>query len=185
MLFSALRSMEKLQITRCSPNYDELVELYKKEKRVKQKERCLAIILMYERRNCTEVANIVKKSRVTIVNWVNAFNEGGLEAIVPNSPPGRSKRLSESQLEQLKEDMLKNPREIGYEFSNWEGKSVSHHIEKKFGVFLGVRQCQYLLHELGFTLQRPRYAFLKADRQKQEEFKRELKKKWIPLEKMT
>ncbi|HEY0088910.1 MAG TPA: winged helix-turn-helix domain-containing protein [Candidatus Lokiarchaeia archaeon] len=177
--------MEKLQITRSSPNYDELVELYRKEKRAKLKERYHALSLMHEWKNCTKVANIVKKSRATIVNWVNAFNEGGLEAIVPNLPPGRSKRLSELQLEQLKEDVLKNPREIGYEFSNWEGKSVSHHIKKEFAISLGVRQCQYLLHDLGFTLQRPRYAFPKANREKQEEFKQELKKNWILLEKTT
>ena len=97
--------MEKLQITRSSPSYDALVELYRKEKRAKLKERYHALSLMHEWKNCTKVANIVKKSRATVVNWVNAFNEGGLEAIVPNLPPGRSKRLSELQLEQLKEDV--------------------------------------------------------------------------------
>ncbi|MHA1284550.1 MAG: winged helix-turn-helix domain-containing protein [Promethearchaeota archaeon] len=38
---------------------------------------------------------------------------------------------------------------------------------------LKVRQCQYLLYELGFSLQRPRYKFSKADPKKQEKFIRE------------
>ena len=73
-------------------------------------------------------------------------------------------------------DVFTHPRELGYDFSNWEGKSVSEHIKTKFGVLLKVRQCQYLLHELGFSLQRPRYKFPKADPEKQKEFIQDLKK---------
>ncbi len=45
------------------------------------------------------------------------FNESGLEAIVPNTPPGRPSSLSEEQKETLKTDVLTHPRELGYEFS--------------------------------------------------------------------
>lgn len=87
--------MEKLQITRSSPDHDELVELYKKEKNSKLKERYQALYLMIVLRNCTKVADLIKKSRTTIQTWVKRFNKGGLEAIVPNSPPGRSSSLTE------------------------------------------------------------------------------------------
>ena len=147
--------MEKLQITRSSPDHDELVELYKKEKNSKLKERYQALYLMTVLRNCTKVADLIKKSRTSIQTWVKAFNEGGLEAIVPNSPPGRPSSLTEDQKELLKADVSTHPRKLGYDFSNWEGKSVSEHIKNKFGVLLKVRQCQYLLHELGFALQPP------------------------------
>lgn len=175
--------MEKLQITRSSPNYDELVELYKKERRGKLKVRYHALILMHEFKNCTVVAELVKKSRKAIQLWVNAFNEGGLENIVPSAPPGRPSSLSENQKEKLKVDVLTHPRVLGYEFSNWEGKSVAHHIEKKFEVNLSVRQAQRLLHELGFSLQRPKYKFPKADPEKQKEFLNNFKKSWTLSEK--
>lgn len=58
----------------------------------------------------------------------------------------RISRLSENQKEELKVDVLMLPRGLGYEFSNWEGKSVANHIEKKFDVNLSVRQVQ-ILHE--------------------------------------
>ncbi len=73
--------------------------------------------------------------------------------------------------------MLTHPRELGHDFSNWDGKSVSYHIKQKFSLELSVRQAQRLLHELGFTLQRPRYAFPKADPEKQKEFLNDFKKK--------
>lgn len=174
--------MEKLQILRGSPNYDELVDLYKKEKSPKLKERYHALFLMYEFKNCTKVAELLKRSRKTIQLWINAFNEGGLKELVLGKPPGRPSKLLESQKDELKADVLTHPRELGYEFSNWEGKSLAHHVKKKFGVDLSVRQAQRLLHELGLTLQRPRYAFPKADPNKQKEFLKDFKKSLKPLE---
>ncbi len=171
--------MKKLQITRTSPDYNGLVDLYKKEKNPKLKERYQALYLMCELNSCTNVAKFLKKDRRTIQLLVNVFNERGLEAIKPKSPPGRPSRLTEKQKAKLKKDILTHPRKLGYEFSNWEGKSVSEHIKTKFGILLKVRQCQYLLHELGFSLQRPRYKFPKADPEKQQEFIKEFKKSWI------
>ncbi len=168
--------MEKLQITRNSPDHDKMVELYKKEKSLKLKEVYYALMLMYEFRNCTIIAKLIKRSRRTIQTWVKIFNEGGLNAIIPIPPPGRPSSLSEEQKESLKADILTHPRILGYEFSNWEGKSVAHHIKKKFSVELGVRQAQRLLHKLGFTLQRPKYAFPKADPEKQKKFMYNFKK---------
>lgn len=110
--------MKKLQITRSSPDHDDLVELYKKEKKSKLKERYQALYLMIELQNCTKVAELIKKSRNTVQAWVKLFNKEGLEAIAPISPPGRPSRLSDKQKEELKADVMTHPRELGYDFSN-------------------------------------------------------------------
>lgn len=170
--------MKKLEITRATPSYKRLVFHYKKEKDAQMRERYHAIVLMHELKNCTKVARILKRDRSTIQKWVRDFNNGGLRALKPKDRGGTRARLSAGQLEILKKDILTHPRDLGYEFSNWEGKNVSFHVLKKFGVTLGVRACQITLHKLGFTLQRPRYAFPKADPEKQETFKADLKKKW-------
>ncbi len=174
--------MNKLRITRTSPNYEGLVELYKKEKNAKQKVRYLSLVLMHEKRNCGEVAKTIKMSTRSVQLWVNAFNDEGIEGIIINSPPRRPSRLSEEQKEELKRDVATHPRELGYKFSNWEGKHVSEHIKRKFNVSLKVRRCQYLLHELGFSLQHPRYKFPKANTEEQEAFKDEVKKNSIRLD---
>ncbi len=67
--------------------------------------------MVHELINCTLVAELIKKSRRTIQTWVNMFNEGGLETLVPNTPPGRPSSLSEEQKETLKTDVLTHPRE--------------------------------------------------------------------------
>lgn len=171
--------MRPLQITRSSPDHDELVRLYRKEKNSRLKERYQALYLLSEGNNCTQVARTLKRSRRTVLNWLNAFNEVGIDAIQPALPPGRPSRLSEEQKASLKEDVRKHPRDLGYDFSNWEGKSVVFHVSEKFDVELGVRQAQRLLHQLGFTLQRPKYCFKKANPKQQEDFVQEFQKKWV------
>ncbi len=168
--------MKKLSITRKTPDHDELVELYKVEKNYRLKERYHALVLMHELKSCYKVAKIMKRSDVTIQSWVKSFNTGGLPMLAPKVSPGRPSRLSVEQKEELKKDVLTHPRELGYDFSNWEGKHVSKHVKNKFGILLKVRQCQYLLQDLGFTLQRPRYAFPKASCDDQERFVQEFKK---------
>lgn len=173
--------MQKLQIIRSAPNRANLLRLYKKEKKVKLRERYLALIFMHDFKNCVKVAELLQKSSKTIQLWVKLFNNGGLNALIPNSPPGRPSRLTKEQKEELKKDVLTDPRSLGYDFSNWEGKSVAYHVKKKFGVKLGVRAAQKLLRWLGLSLQRPRYKFPKANAEQQKEFVMALKKKSMLL----
>jgi len=99
-------------MTRSSPNYDELVELYKAEKNAKQKVRYHALVLMHEVRNCTEVAKIIKMSERSVQLWIKDFNKEGLEGIALQSPPGRPSSLNTTQLEILKNDVLTHPHPI-------------------------------------------------------------------------
>ncbi|MHA1249429.1 MAG: helix-turn-helix domain-containing protein [Candidatus Helarchaeota archaeon] len=62
----------------------------------------------------------------------------------------------------MKRDIFTHSSNLGLNFSNWEGKTVSERIKNKFGVTLTVRRCQHLLHELGFSLKKPRHMFPKA-----------------------
>ena len=40
-------------------------------------------------------------------------------------------------------------------YTVWDGPALSDYIQKTYGINLGVRQCQRLFHELGFSQIRP------------------------------
>ena len=61
---------------------------------------------------------------------------------------------------------------MGYHQNLWDGVLLSHHLDQNYSVSLGVRQCQRLFHQLGFSLQRPRRKAIEADSVKQEAFKK-------------
>ncbi|MHA1756624.1 MAG: hypothetical protein ACTSVV_07635 [Promethearchaeota archaeon] len=75
------------------PNHEDLVELYRREKNPKLKERYQALCLMKELENCTKVARVIKKSRTTIQTRVKLFNSGRMVALVPRFPLGCPSRL--------------------------------------------------------------------------------------------
>lgn len=93
-------------------------------------------------------------SKASITGWVKKAVEGGFETLSPKPIPGRPPRLNAAQIALLKEAVSKDPEAYGYDI--WEGKTLSAYIRREFDVRLEVRQCQRLLHSMGFSLQRPR-----------------------------
>jgi len=169
--------MKPTKITRADHAPDEIWAIYKKERDGRMKERYHAIAMMLDGKNAREVADALHLSRNTTWEWAVAYNSLGIEGLKRESPPGRTPRLTSEERELLKVDIQKNPREFGYDFSNWDGKSISHHIERRFNKHVGVRRVQVMLKQMGFTRQRPSMRFAKADPAKQQEFRDGMKKK--------
>lgn len=169
--------MKAIKITRDDYTADEMWELYKKEKDGRMKERFQAIALMIEGKTAPQAAKALHLARNTTWEWAVAYNENGLDGLQRKSPTGKNSRLNNEQQEMLKDDVIRGPRELGYSFSNWDGKTLSHHIKLKFGVSLGARGVQILLKKLGFTRQKPDIAYAKADPEAKIQFKLDLKKR--------
>ena len=169
--------MKPIEITRTDYMADEMWAFYKKERDGRMKERYQAIAIMLEGNNAREAADVLHLSRNTTWEWATAYNDAGFDGLKRKSPPGRKSRLTDDEKELLKVDIQKNPRDLGYEFSIWDGKSVSHHIEQRFSKLIGVRGVQKMLRKLGFSLQRPELKPAKANPVKQQEFKDNIKKR--------
>lgn len=95
-----------------------------------------------------------KEDASTISRWVRIADEGGFVALYPKKRAGRQPRLGSKERASLQTVLEEdNPKKYGY--CVWDGRSLSDYIQKTFSVPLGIRQCQRLLHQLGFSLVRP------------------------------
>lgn len=104
-----------------------------------------------------KLGKIMQTSPRAIANWVHNLNEtGDIEILRDKIKPGRTPKLSQEDLLDLKERIQKHPIESGMDANLWDGKSLSHFIKKRYGVQLHVRQCQRLFKKLGFSLKRGR-----------------------------
>ena len=108
----------------------------------------------------------------TLSDWVKKADETHFEALRPKQRPGKAARLSEEQYAQIKEALTHDPEEYGYLV--WDGKALSEHIQKTFGITLGVRQCQRIFNKLGFSRIRPQTfpALGEEDSEEREAFKK-------------
>lgn len=166
-----------LGIVPAFPTKEELFSLYNHEKDARLARRYLAMYLLAKGSKICEVASVIGKSARTVGRWAKAFRRRGIAGIWPKKTPGRASRLSREQLKELEADLQKNPRDLGYEFSNWDGKRFMYHIEKKFGVNLKVRRVQVIMRKLGFTLQRPRRRSEKTNKPAEEAWKAKFEEK--------
>lgn len=117
--------------------------------------------LMLGGMSANELATACGESPRTLIRWVKAVDESGFESLRPMKKPGRPGTLTASQKDAIKVAISSEPS--GYGYNVWDGPSLSDHISKEYGVVLCVRQCQRLLHELGFALIRPQTFPSKGD----------------------
>ncbi len=119
-----------------------------------------------------ETARLYGDSPRTVEYWVQRLTSRGVSGLLEGNHTGRPARLSSAELAGLRKDISRSPRELGYHQNLWDGLLLSHHIAQNYSVSLGVRQCQRLFHQLGFSLQRPRRKAIEADVLRQEAFKK-------------
>lgn len=119
-----------------------------------------------------EVATLYNESPKTISTWTKKVIEHGVDSLNSKKQPGRPPRLSQEQLTLIDNDLQKSPEVFGYDFINWDGVVLSQHIQAHYNVSLQVRQCQRILHKLGYTLQRPQTNPSGGNPEEQEAFKK-------------
>jgi transposase len=104
--------------------------------------------------------------------WVRRFEENGLAGLVEGERSGRPRRLSGKQLEEINSVLRQTPKSVGITSDLWDGKGLAAFIKKRYGVTLGVRQCQYIFKSFGFRRRKPRPLIARADPEVQEAYKK-------------
>jgi len=163
----------------------DLEILYKNEKNPKVKERLLMIIHTKEGRTTREVSKIVKKSYVMISHWINRFNKEGPYGLKDKPRPGKPLKLEKKEFTELKQDIKKSPKELGYKQEFWTTRLLRMHILRKYTTSYTERHTQRLFHKFGYSLIKPRPRHTKRDPSQKEEFADTLKKTpriWVRLE---
>lgn len=149
---------------------ERLKRLYAVEKNVKAKLRLLAAVRRKKGESIDDIAKALEKPRRTIHGWLRRFEERGIKASYDKKQPGRTPRLTASQLKKLRRELLNGPPHAPSDI--WEMRQVRDHIQKKYGVSYKRHNIFRLLKLLGFSVQKPRPRHYKSDPQLQEQFKK-------------
>lgn len=167
--------MQKLAIVQKGDIENLILDYFKKNDEARFVHRLHGILLFLkdEKSTCDSVGSMFGNSPRTISNWVKKVNGSStLEVLRTQDRTGRRPRLNDIQLAEIKGVLQRNPEESGIAANLWDGKSLSFYIEKTYKIVLGVRRCQELFHELGFSLKRARPVAAKGDLVKKEAFKK-------------
>jgi transposase len=125
--------------------------------------RLHGVLLVAQGMTCPHVADLLGDAPRSVEYWVRRFEKDGLAGLVEGKCPSRPGRLSQQQMAAIDQILRGSPRDVGLSVNTWDGKTLRQWIDKKYGIVLGVRQCQRLFHQLGFRLRKPRPALAHAD----------------------
>lgn len=134
--------------------------------------RLHAILMVAQSMSCRQVARLLGDSPRTVAYWVKRFETEGLSGLADADRPGRPSKLDQGQIQVIETALRSHPSQYGLAGNLWDGKLLSHFIDRQFGIQLGVRQCQHLFRQLGFRFRKPRPLIAKADPQVQQAFKK-------------
>jgi transposase len=118
--------------------------------------RLHGLLLVAGGHSCLQVAELFGEDRRTVQRWVSRFETHGLTGLRDGARSGRPATLGTKQWTALGRDLRRGPQEFGHAGHLWDGKQLSAHLRLRYGVGLGVRQCQRIFGHMGFRLRKPR-----------------------------
>lgn len=171
--------MQKLELESADEIRKMILSYFNKNEEAKFIHRLHGILLKLENQDntCDTIGRMFGQSPRSISNWIKKVNDAkSIEVLRDSKKSGRTPQLDDTQMSQIKEVLQKEPELSGITASIWDGKSLSFYIQKTYSIELGVRQCQRLFHQLGFSLKRARPTVCKSDPVKKEESKKNFMK---------
>jgi len=155
--------MRKLQIENAEVMQVAIQQEISRSEESRYDHRLHGLLLVTTGQSCGEVARLFGEDASTVQRWVRRFEDRGLEGLREGERPGRPCQLDAGQWRQMAADLRKTPRAFGLEATLWDGPLLAEHLRRRFGIALGVRQCQRLFRQLGFRLRKPRPQVAQSD----------------------
>lgn len=150
---------------------DELHNQLEETEENKPTQRVLAAIGRKQGSTLDELAQRHNVAEKTIRNWLDRFAEQSLaEALYDAARSGRPTKLSESEQQELFEQLHQSPSEFSYERGVWFPGLVHQHIKNPFGVEYSIRHVYRLMDETGLSYRTTRSRHCQADPEKEQEF---------------
>lgn len=134
--------------------------------------RIHAITLNHDGLSSGEIAGLLDAPRSKVSQWLSDYEQFGLEALLEGQRPGRPGQLTKQQQVQLEDIIDSGPQAWGFLSGVWSAPMVGRIMTEEFGVRYSARHVQRLLHQWGFSVQRPRRLLLRANPREQNRWRR-------------
>ncbi len=113
------------------------------------------IALLRKNLSLHEIARRIGCHASSVLRWRNAWLRGGRVALKAKLAPGRPPRLTLKQKTQLVVLLAQGAMVHGYRTELWTTQRISILIERQFGIRYHRNHVGKLLHQLGWSHQKP------------------------------
>lgn len=145
----------------------------KRENNLRLWRRVKSIVLYLKNTTPEDISNLLDVGLKSVYRWLNNFNEQGVDGIYEGEHTGRPSLLDKNQLTHLEDILDSGPGAYGLETGIWTSPTIQHVIEEEFGVTYHHDHVNKILHQLGFSVQRPGKKLALANPKLQQKWVRE------------
>ena len=134
--------------------------------------RLQAVVLNADGHSSGEIAKILKAPRSRTSEWLNLYEKHGVEGLLEGHRSGRPAGLDEKQRHQLADILDSGPACYGLDTGIWTSPMIAWIIEEEFGIEYHPGHVRKVLHEIGFSVQRPKRVLARADAAERDRWQR-------------
>jgi transposase len=159
--------MRAIKIRGTAKKIQQLVTLSKqalREGAYRVATRLHAIILNMEGKTAPQIADILKVHRSKVSKWLRNWKEDGMEGLLEGHRSGRPPAMSNAQRQELADILDSGPVAYGFTSGVWTCPMVARVIKEEFSIIYNPAHVSRILHNIGFSVQRPRKTLAKADK---------------------
>jgi transposase len=161
-----------LTITRGDHTASELRSAAGKCRDGAQVRRLLALASILEGHPRTEAAARNGMDRQTLRDWVHRYNAAGIDGLKSHLSPGRAPFLTQAQMAELREMVIKGPDPVEHKVVRWRCVDLQAEVAQRFGVEVHESTIGKWLRQLRLTRLQPRPVHPKKVAEAEEAFKK-------------
>src|SRR3954470_23699339 len=133
----------------------------------KLRDRLQIVRLAHRGRPHQEIAADLGITPRTVQNWLNAYLEGGIVALVPRKAKGQPPAIPARLARDIRRWVIDGPAGQGLDRANWTHAELADHLRKTHGISASRSAMQRFCRSHGIRPYRPTYRLLRGDPVKQ------------------
>ena len=134
--------------------------------------RIRAVLLNAEGRTSGEIADVLQAPRSKVSEWLQNYEIHALDGLLEGNRSGRPRGLTDKQTATLGDIIDSGPVAYGFLSGVWTSVMIARIIAEEFGLEYHPGHVRKMLHQLDFSVQRPKRALARADPKKQAKWRR-------------
>ena len=149
----------------------------------KVRDRLQIVLMAHRGRPRQDIAADLGIHRRSVTRWLNAYCDGGLDALQPRKAKGPAARIPDTLADEVRRWVIEGPAQQGLDRAGWTHEELADHLRKTHGIRTSRSSVQRFCAKIDIRLYRPTYRYLRGNPEKQAQAKQDiagLKKKRQP-----
>ncbi len=153
---------------------DRLEGLFQATSDRKLRDRLQIVLMAHRGRPRQEIARDLGVHRRSVTRWLNAYCDGGLDALRPRRAKGNPPKIPAAMADEVRRLVIEGPAMQGLDRANWTHEELADCLFKAHGIATSRSAVQRFCQKIDIRLYRPTYRYLRGDPDKQAQAKEDI-----------